>query len=71
MQQVAGAAGIALLVTVMSGVSAGMGGGVEGDAAGARTAFMIAAIVSLPLIVGAFLIRKPADQIEGAGMPAH
>ena len=32
---------------------------------------MIAAIVSLPLIVGAFLIRKPADQIEGAGMPAH
>lgn len=70
-QQVAGAAGIALLVTVMSGVSAGMGGGVEGDAAGARTAFMIAAIVSLPLIVGAFLIRKPADQIEGAAVPAH
>ncbi|MFS0794277.1 MDR family MFS transporter [Microbacterium sp. 1P10AE] len=70
-QQVAGAAGIALLVTVMAGVSAASGGGVEGDAAGARMAFMIAAIVSLPLIVGAFLIRKPADIIEGAAPMAH
>jgi len=70
-QQVAGAAGIALLVTVMAGVSASTGGGVEGDAAGARMAFMIAAIVSLPLIVGAFVIRKPADQIEGAAPIGH
>ncbi|WP_022879788.1 DHA2 family efflux MFS transporter permease subunit, partial [Microbacterium sp. B19] len=70
-QQVAGAAGIALLVTVMAGVSASAGGGAEGDAAGARMAFMIAAIVSLPLIVGAFVIRKPADQIEGAAPVGH
>ena len=70
-QQVAGAAGIALLVTLMSSVSTAAGGGVEGDAAGARTAFMVAAIVSLPLIVGAFLIRQPADQIDRAPMPAH
>lgn len=69
-QQVAGAAGIALLVTVMSSVSASHGGGLEADAAGARMAFMIAAIVSLPLIVGAFLIRKPADQIDGVPL-AH
>ncbi|MGC0370402.1 MDR family MFS transporter [Microbacterium sp. SLBN-111] len=70
-QQVAGAAGIALLVTVLAGVSASAGGGAEGDAAGARMAFMIAAIVSLPLIVGAFVIRKPADQIEGAAPVGH
>lgn len=70
-QQVAGAAGIALLVTVMSAVSASNGGGLEADAAGTRTAFLIAAIVSLPLIVGAFVIRKPADQIEGAAPMAH
>ncbi len=70
-QQVAGAAGIALLVTVMSSVSASTGGGLEGDAAGTRTAFLIAAIVSLPLIAGAFLIRKPADQPEGAAPIAH
>ncbi|KZE41251.1 MDR family MFS transporter [Microbacterium sp. T32] len=70
-QQVAGAAGIALLVTVLAGVSASAGGGAEGDAAGARMAFMIAAIVSLPLIVGSFVIRKPADQIEGAAPVGH
>ncbi|SDH05667.1 MDR family MFS transporter [Microbacterium pygmaeum] len=65
-QQVAGAAGIALMVTVMSsvtagGIDAGLGEAAAG-AAGAHAAFTIAAIVSLPLIVGAFFIRKPADQ---------
>jgi len=70
-QQVAGAAGIALLITVMSSVSAASGEGLEADAAGTRTAFLIAAIISLPLIVGAFIIRKPADQIEGSVPLAH
>jgi len=70
-QQVAGAAGIALLITVMSSVSAASGEGLEADAAGTRTAFLIAAIISLPLIVGAFVIRKPADQIEGSAPLAH
>ena len=36
----------------------------------ALAAFMIAAIVSLPLVVGAFLIRKPADQ-QGPLPAAH
>nr|WP_154921970.1 MDR family MFS transporter [Microbacterium testaceum] len=70
-QQVAGAAGIALLVTVMSSVSAASGTGLEADAAGTRMAFLIAAIISVPLIVGAFLIRKPADQPEGSAPIAH
>jgi DHA2 family lincomycin resistance protein-like MFS transporter len=70
-QQVAGAAGIALLITVMSSASAAAGGGLEADAAGTRAAFLIAAILSVPLIVGAFLIRKPADQLEGAAPVAH
>jgi DHA2 family lincomycin resistance protein-like MFS transporter len=65
-QQVAGAAGIALMITVMASVTAaGVDSGaseVAAGAAGAQAAFLIAAIVSLPLIVGAFLIRKPADQ---------
>lgn len=73
-QQVAGAAGIALMVTVMSSVTAsgvadGLTASVAG-AAGARAAFLIAAVVSLPLIVGAFLIRKPADDL-GAAAPSH
>jgi DHA2 family lincomycin resistance protein-like MFS transporter len=66
-QQVAGAAGIALMIAVMSAVSAA-GGAPAGSftAAGARSAFLIAAIVALPVIVGAFLIRKPADELEDA-----
>jgi DHA2 family lincomycin resistance protein-like MFS transporter len=66
-QQVAGAAGIALLITVMSAVSASTNdGGGAPDAQGTQTAFLIAALLSLPTIVGAFLIRKPADSPVGA-----
>jgi DHA2 family lincomycin resistance protein-like MFS transporter len=72
-QQVAGAAGIALMVAILSGASAtAVAQGVSqvaADAAGVRAAFMTAAIISLPAIVGAFLVRKPADSI-GAPM-AH
>lgn len=71
-QQVAGAAGIAVLVSVMSAVS---GAAVESGAAeaaagaeGARATFLLAAIIGTPLLISAFLIRKPADTPEG--MPA-
>lgn len=74
-QQVAGAAGIALMVTVFASVGAAAAGtGLDEFAAGAegaQAAFRIAAILSLPLIVGAFLIRKPADQPSPAGTPVH
>lgn len=69
-QQVAGAAGIALMFGVMSAASAtATDAGAEdlaAQAAGTHAAFLIAAILSLPLLVGAFLIRKPADQPMGA-----
>lgn len=67
-QQVAGAAGIAVMITVMSAAAAGAGdlSPTAAEAAGAHTAFTLAAIIALPLLVGAFLIRKPADN----GMPA-
>ncbi|GAA2011819.1 DHA2 family efflux MFS transporter permease subunit [Microbacterium ulmi] len=65
-QQVAGAAGIAVLITVLSAVTASSleSGASEAaaGAAGAHAAFLLAAIVALPLLVGAFLIRKPADE---------
>ena len=66
-QQVAGAAGIALMITIMASVTADAVAercvrGRLPAPQGAQAAFLIAAIVSLPLIVGAFLIRKPADQ---------
>ncbi|BDV31039.1 DHA2 family efflux MFS transporter permease subunit [Microbacterium terricola] len=73
-QQVAGAAGIALMITVMSSATAtaAASGASELDAgaAGAHAAFLIAAIVATPLLIGAFLIRKPADSI-GAPPAGH
>ncbi|WP_405375500.1 MULTISPECIES: DHA2 family efflux MFS transporter permease subunit [unclassified Microbacterium] len=71
-QQVAGAAGIAVMVTVMTAVTAsqtasGVDPAVAGSA-GTNAAFLIAAIISVPLLLGAFLIRKPAD--SGDGEPA-
>jgi len=68
-QQVAGAAGIALLITVMSSVAAGAVaegiGEVAAEASGVRAAFMISAIVSTVAVVLAFFIRKPADSVGG------
>lgn len=67
-QQVAGAAGIALLITVMSGLAAGIvaGGGSEvtGEAAGTQAAFVLAAIIATPTVVFSFFIRKPADSVD-------
>ena len=72
-QQVAGAAGIALMFGVMASASASAtaagADALAAEAAGTHAAFLVAAIVAIPLLVGAFLIRKPADQ-QFEGMPA-
>jgi DHA2 family lincomycin resistance protein-like MFS transporter len=66
-QQLAGAAGVALLVTVMSVRASGLAeeglAAVEQTAGGIHTAFLVAAVLSLVTIVGAFLIR--ADRVNG------
>lgn len=70
-QQIAGAAGIAVLIAVFSAVAA-FGGGTEvptAVAAGTRTALTIGAIFVTVTIVGAFLIRKPDD--DGEEAPEH
>jgi DHA2 family lincomycin resistance protein-like MFS transporter len=64
LQQVAGAAGTALFVTLMAAGSArltadGVGAQAAG-AGGARYAFIAGALLSLLPIAGAFVIRKPA-----------
>nr|WP_315268614.1 MDR family MFS transporter [Microbacterium lemovicicum] len=73
-QQVAGAAGIAVFITVLSGVSAaGIAGGAEDVAAqadGVRAAFQVGAVVSLLSVIGSFFVRKPADQ-PGVAPLAH
>lgn len=75
-QQVMGAAGTALFVTVMAARSAtlassGVGEGAAG-AGGVRAAFVIGAILSLTAIVAAFFLTKPEDDAhdDAGGSPA-
>ncbi|MCQ6272320.1 DHA2 family efflux MFS transporter permease subunit [Pseudarthrobacter sp. R1] len=59
-QQIAGAAGTALFIAVMTGVTDAQTSASAGaTAAGARAAFACGAIIVLPAIVGAFFVRKP------------
>lgn len=70
-QQVAGAAGIAVMMAVFT-VIVNAAGGTEvptAVASGSRVAFVIAAVIATVTIVGAFLIRKPEEIDEEA--PAH
>nr|WP_306896697.1 DHA2 family efflux MFS transporter permease subunit [Agromyces albus] len=69
-QQVAGAAGTALFITVLAAVTATVATtGVSSEmaeVAGIRAAFLVGAILSITAVVGAFFVRKPADMMEGA-----
>ncbi|MGO3146617.1 MAG: MDR family MFS transporter [Leucobacter sp.] len=74
-QQVAGAAGVALLTVAYSsilhaGEHAGLSTAVAG-APGARMAFLIAAIISLVAVALSPFIRKPADDIGEGGHGGH
>ncbi|QAY74955.1 DHA2 family efflux MFS transporter permease subunit [Agromyces protaetiae] len=69
-QQVAGAAGTALFITVLTAqqLAAQSAGATAfaAEASGIRTAFLVGAIISIVAIVGAFFVRRPADMVEGA-----
>ncbi|KQP02015.1 MFS transporter [Leifsonia sp. Leaf264] len=68
-QQVAGAAGTALFITLMATQTATLSAaGASADAAaagGVQAAFLAGAIISMFGIVAAFFIRKPVDAPEG------
>ena len=75
MQQVAGAAGVAVLLVTYSailhaGESEGLSASVAG-APGARTAFLIAAIISLAAVAISPFVRKPADDAGGEFHGGH
>lgn len=74
-QQVGGAAGVALLTVVYSSVlHAGEQEGLETAAAGApgaRLAFLIAAIISLGAVALSAFVRKPADDIDAEFAAGH
>lgn len=74
LQQVAGAAGTAMLVAIYSaalhsGQAAGLSPADSG-APGARAAFLLAAFIALVPVVLSFFIRKPEDQEEQEQVPA-
>lgn len=63
-QQVAGAAGIAVMIAVFT-LIVNANGGTEvpaAVAAGSRSTFVIGAVIATVTILGAFIIRKPEDQ---------
>ena len=70
LQQVAGAAGVALFVALMSAQTARLTAAgaapIEALAGGIRAAFLCGAVCSLFAVACAFLVRKPDVQ----GMPA-
>lgn len=65
LQQVAGAAGTALFIATMSAVavsaSAGGASPAQAQTTGIQVAFVIGAIAATVAIIGAFLVRPPAD----------
>ncbi|MDF2917315.1 MAG: permease of the major facilitator superfamily, partial [Microbacterium sp.] len=74
-QQLAGAAGTAVFVTLMTvGAASAVSGGasvVDATATGIHSAFFLAACLSIAVIVLAVFVRTP-KQAEGVeGMPAH
>ena len=69
-QQVAGAAGTALFVTMMSTVAAGQPAGTAAEVAlatGARTAFTTVGVIWIGGIVASFFLRKPEDDAAPHG----
>ncbi|OUE31009.1 Multidrug export protein EmrB [Clavibacter michiganensis] len=74
MQQLAGAAGTALFVTVLTTTTvAGLADGqseVTATAAGVQAAFMIGGFISLAAIVASFFVRRPPEPLP-EGVAAH
>ena len=70
-QQLAGAAGIALFIALMTIRTAALAAEgldpVEALAGGIRSAFLVGAVISLFAVVAAFFIRRPEGGAEGHG----
>lgn len=72
-QQVAGATGIAVMIAVFT-VVVNANGGTETPTAvatGSQVAFLIGAVIATITVVGAFFIRKPEVDAEGAPHAGH
>jgi len=73
-QQVAGAAGTALFVAIMTvGITAGVAAGSaieDATAAGIRSAFIVGAVISLFAIPAVFFIRRPVEDPNAEWKPS-
>ncbi len=74
-QQVAGAAGVALFVAIMTAQTAALAGGglvpLEALAGGIRMAFLCGAVISLAAVAVSFFIRKSADHGQSSSHGGH
>jgi DHA2 family lincomycin resistance protein-like MFS transporter len=74
-QQLAGAAGTALFITVMTAQSFALSSGetpdVAATASGIQAAFLSGAILSLVAVAVSFFVRKPADVPAESPPPSH
>ncbi|HVW91674.1 MAG TPA: MDR family MFS transporter [Devosia sp.] len=73
-QQIAGAAGVALFVAIMSGRAATLGtagtAALDAQSGGITAAFFCGAVISIFALAAAFFIRRPAEQPD-APMMGH
>jgi DHA2 family lincomycin resistance protein-like MFS transporter len=74
-QQLAGAAGTALFITVMTtqqvALMADGASEVSATAGGIQAAFVSGAIISIVAVVASFFVRKPEDSLEDSPAPVH
>ena len=74
-QQVAGAAGIALFIAVLTlqtaaGTEAGLSQ-LDALAVGVRAGFLCGAVVSVFMVIAAFFVRKPENAVPGGMGHGH
>jgi DHA2 family lincomycin resistance protein-like MFS transporter len=74
-QQLAGAAGTALCITLMStGMSGALREGsdpIAAQASGVHTAFIAAAVISVVSVIGAFFVKNPPKAAKNELSPMH
>jgi DHA2 family lincomycin resistance protein-like MFS transporter len=74
-QQLAGAAGTAVFITVMTLATTAAARGdvidVAATGAGVRAAFLVGAVISVFAVVGAFFVRRPPVTEGAAPVSAH
>ena len=74
-QQLAGAAGTAMCITLMTtGTASALGSGLDpvaAQASGVHMAFLAAAVISVVSVVGSFFVKRPPQEAKNELTPMH